>query len=518
MSAAPSSAVAAHWPGAIAFNWRGWGLIVAFTLLLQVLVGHGVLDSHFVPLPSAVARAFRELVVSGQLFTDTLHTLSAALVGGIAASAVGVFAGTCIGLFDPLRRYTLASVEVLRAIPGITYVPLTILLLGFTLEMEITTIFIVCTWIVLINAVAGAQAVTEIHEDVAHTLRLSPLDRIFKLALPTAVPYILTGMNLAFTTALAFAVAVEIVGNPAGLGYAILFFQQALRPDAMFAVIIWVGLLGLGLNLLFTFVTSRWQAANVATAIEAARKRRGVQLPGLLPLIAVLIAWQLLQHGQSPYFPRPSLWVDALADLASSGKLLVALVATVRSFVVALLLAVLIGSSLGMIVGRSRSAALALGPIFALLRCLPAAALVPVAVLFGGYTESMKLQVVVFVAIWPVLMTVQAGAERLSPARIELARSLHFSPWQGVAKVLLPSMVPFILLGARITAPVVLIIVLLVEIVTQVPGLGGLLSDGQQNYQAAEVYGIVAISGVLGLGTSFLVSYIERLAMGYRSD
>jgi sulfonate transport system permease protein len=325
-------------------------------------------------------------------------------------------------------------------------------------------------------------------------------------------------MNLALSTALAFAVAIEIVGNPAGLGYAILFFQQALRPATMFAVIIWVGLLGLGLNLLFTLVTSRWPAANVPTAIEAARKRDGVQLMGLLPLLVLLIVWQLFQHGQSPFFPRPSLWVAAIASLASSGALFPAILATVQSFVMALGLAVLIGSVLGMIVGRNRRAALALGPLFIFLRGLPAAAIVPVAVLFGGYTESMKLQVVVFAAIWPVLMTVQTGAERLPPARVELARSLHFTHLQGVLKVLLPSMVPFILLGARITAPVVLIIVLLVEIITQIPGLGGLLSAGQQNYQAAEVYGIVAISGALGLGTSFLVSYIEQLAMGYKTD
>jgi len=254
------------------------------------------------------------------------------------------------------------------------------------------------------------------------------------------------------------------------------------------------------------------------SAVPRRRWRRGMlSLLGLLPLALLLLVWQLVQQGPSPYFPRPSLWADALVKLAVTGKLWPALWATVQTFLESLVIATLLGSVLGMLIGRRRRIAQTTGPLFEFFRVIPAAAVVPVAVLFGGYTESMKIVVVVFAAIWPVLLTVQSGARRLPAARDDLARSMRLTRWQAVWKVLVPSMVPSILLGVRVAAPIVLIIVLLVEIITQVPGLGALLASGQQNYQAAQVFGIVAISGILGLLTNLLVTAVEAVATRYES-
>lgn len=247
-------------------------------------------------------------------------------------------------------------------------------------------------------------------------------------------------------------------------------------------------------------------------------RRRIPSLLGLLPLALGLLIWQLVQTGQSAYFPRPSLWVGAIVDLWNRGVLMPAFWATVSSFVVSFVIASFFGAVIGMLVGRSPLANKLTGPVFEFCRALPAAAVVPMAVLFGGYTANMKVAVVVFAAIWPVLLTVQAGARGLQSARLDLGRSMRLSKWQSLTKILIPSMVPAILLGVRVAAPIVLIIVLLVEIITQVPGLGGLLALAQQSYRAAEVYGIVAIASLLGLLTNVLVSAIEAVALRYEPE
>jgi ABC-type nitrate/sulfonate/bicarbonate transport system permease component len=263
------------------------------------------------------------------------------------------------------------------------------------------------------------------------------------------------------------------------------------------------------------------RAAERPLPLRAIRRRRRTQrevppLRGLLPLLVLLVVWQLVQHGQSAYFPRPSLWWDAIRDQERSGALWPALGATMKSFVWALLLATVVGTALGIAIGLSRFLDRLLGPFLDYCRFMPAAAVVPIAVLFAGYTERMKLIVVVFSALWPILLQVRASLRSQSPLLGDVARSLHLSRARRIWKVLLPSLVPAITLGVRVAAPLVLIIVLLVEIITQVKGLGGLISTAQRSFDAATAYGLLAITGLLGVAINAVVAAAEGWLLRYR--
>jgi ABC-type nitrate/sulfonate/bicarbonate transport system permease component len=249
---------------------------------------------------------------------------------------------------------------------------------------------------------------------------------------------------------------------------------------------------------------------------DRTRRREIPPLRGVLPLVALLVFWQLVQHGQSAYFPRPSLWWDAIRAQADKGALWPAFAATMKSFVLGLVLATVIGSALGMAIGLSRRLDRMLGPLLDYCRFMPAAAVVPIAVLFAGYSVRMKLIVVVFSALWPILLQVRASVRTQSPLLLDVARSLHLSRLRTLWNVLLPSLTPSILLGVRIAAPLVLIIVLLVEIVTQVEGLGSLIATAQQSFDAPTAYGLLAIAGVLGIGINALVTGLEAWLLRYR--
>jgi ABC-type nitrate/sulfonate/bicarbonate transport system permease component len=239
-------------------------------------------------------------------------------------------------------------------------------------------------------------------------------------------------------------------------------------------------------------------------------------LRGLLPLVALLILWQLVQHGQSAYFPRPSLWWDAIRAQARTGALWPALGATMKSFLLALLLAMLIGTALGMAIGLSRFLDRMLGPLLDYCRFMPAAAVVPVTVLLAGYSVKMKLIVVVFSAVWPVLLQVRASVRSESPRMLDVARALHLTRLRTLWNVLLPSLVPSIVLGVRVAAPLVLIIVLLVEMITQVAGLGSLIATAQQSFDAPTAYGILAITGALAICINAVVTMLEAWLLRYR--
>lgn len=260
-------------------------------------------------------------------------------------------------------------------------------------------------------------------------------------------------------------------------------------------------------------------AARARRGSSAAARGRGSAAPlrGLVPLVVMLAAWELigLAH-QSVFFPPPSQWVTQTRALAAGGTLFPAVRQTLVTFVLALVIATVIGSALGILIGRSELADRLLSPTLEFFRFLPGVALVPLAVLFMGYTQSMELYVVVFGAIWPVLLQVRLSAREIDPILMDVRRSLHLSRLAAFGKIILPAVAPGIMLGVVITAPLTLVLALVVEISTQVSGIGKLLETAQQSFLAAQVFGLIVIVGVIALVINLLLSLIARRLFRYR--
>lgn len=230
------------------FNMPGLLTLLLCLLLWELAIRSGSVQYEYLPAPSAIAVGLMELIRSGQLVTDTLHTLRSVLVGWIAAMAFGVMLGLLLGSFPPVRRYSLATIEVLRPMPGIAFVPVALLLFGFSLETELVVIILPALWPVLINTMGGVMGIHARLFEVGRTFRLPRLAIIRKILLPAALPAILVGARISMTLALVLAVVAEMVGNPNGLGYAIVRDQQALQPEKMFANVLAIGVLGIVLN------------------------------------------------------------------------------------------------------------------------------------------------------------------------------------------------------------------------------------------------------------------------------
>jgi ABC-type nitrate/sulfonate/bicarbonate transport system permease component len=234
---------------------------------------------------------------------------------------------------------------------------------------------------------------------------------------------------------------------------------------------------------------------------------------GLLPLVVLLGAWQILQTGNSPYFPPPSDWWNGLVLLAKSGRLYPALSATTVTLLLGLAVAVVIGAGGGLIIGVSPRFGRAVGPLLEFLRAIPPPAVVPVAILFMGYDERMKLTVVVLAAIWPVLLNTSSAAERIHPLLLDVARSFRLSALDRMRLIVLPSVVPAILLGIRVALPVAIVVTLLVEILTSVEGIGALMIGAQRNFQSPQVYGLLVLIGLFGLCVNNMFAVFEAVLL-----
>lgn len=236
-------------------------------------------------------------------------------------------------------------------------------------------------------------------------------------------------------------------------------------------------------------------------------------LRGVLPLVLLLILWQLIAPQRSPYFPPPDRWWASLAILVANGKLYPALAATVLTFAFGIAIACVLGGALGLVVGVSHRARRALGPLLEFCRALPPPVIVPVAVLLLGYAESLKILVVIWVAIWPILLNVATAAGRVDPLLRDVSRSFRLTPLAALSKIVAPSVLPPFLTGLRIAVPLAIVITLLVEMITMLPGIGSLIVTAQRDFRSAEVYGLLVLVGLIGFVLNNIFVVVEEMLL-----
>lgn len=234
------------------------GLLVPITVVLiwQLLKSSGAISYADLPAPSTIWSATFRLISSGALQSNVAHTLEATLGGWVLGCSAGLVLGVGLGLSDKAWEWSMASVDVMRSLPAITFVPIAVIILAQTIRMEIVIAAWVSIWPVVVSTIEGVRDVSPTHRDLALTLRLSRGQRIMKFSLPTAAPNIGIALRLSMAAALTLAIVAEIVGTPHGVGYALVEAQQSIHPAEMFSYILVIGLVGVLLNSLLSVLLS----------------------------------------------------------------------------------------------------------------------------------------------------------------------------------------------------------------------------------------------------------------------
>ena len=229
-------------------------VVVALAELAARLWG---IRSDSLAAPSDAVVALWQALADRTLVTATAQTLGAALGGLALGAGLGLLVAAIIGLSPAAARLLWLPVEFLRPIPSVALLPVALLVFGFGFRLEVAVVAFACFWpMVIVGGGAVAQVEPRLVE-VARVLRLGWAARVVKIVLPAALPRLFVALRLAAGVALIVAVTVEIALNPIGLGFAMMQAQQSLQPALMFAVLIWVGVLGWGLNRLLLLAQDR---------------------------------------------------------------------------------------------------------------------------------------------------------------------------------------------------------------------------------------------------------------------
>jgi ABC-type nitrate/sulfonate/bicarbonate transport system permease component len=226
------------------------GLVVPLVLVIAAEAAARVFGvaSDNLAAPSAILAAFWTSLQDGSLVRHTAETMSMAVAGLCVGGSIGLLLAILLGLFKPVAKLLDVPIEMVRPIPSAAMLPVVLLIFGFGFRMEIALVAFACVWPLVIigrSAIAGVQPRLI---EVSRVLKFGFFHHVTKIVLPAALPRLFVAVRFAAGLALIMAVTTEIVANPFGLGYDLIKAQQSLNPALMFTDLLWVGLLGFGLN------------------------------------------------------------------------------------------------------------------------------------------------------------------------------------------------------------------------------------------------------------------------------
>ncbi|MBB4040426.1 sulfonate transport system permease protein [Microvirga flocculans] len=230
-----------------AFDGRillGFLLPIAIALLWEAAVYFGLSQGRLIPPPSRILATLEALAKTGELWAHSWMTLWRVLTGFAIGAVAGIVLGTLSGSSRTIRQFLDPTLQALRAIPSIAWVPLFILWLGIFEASKVALIAVGVFFPVYLGIAGAILSLDRKLVEVGHVFRLSRLQLARRILLPAVLPEAVIALRSGLGLGFMFVVAAEFMGASEGLGYLLVDGQQMGKPDQIVAAIIAFALLG----------------------------------------------------------------------------------------------------------------------------------------------------------------------------------------------------------------------------------------------------------------------------------
>jgi NitT/TauT family transport system permease protein len=197
--------------------------------------------------PTAIARAFLELVATGELQSYMKESLLVLIYASVLSVIIGVLIGVVMGRSSMVEWATDIYINALYSMPMVAMVPLIVLWFGFKVPAKVIIVFLFMVFPVLLNTYQGVKDVDRNLQEVARSFCSSERQLWYHLIIPSAIPFIIVGVRLAIGRGLVGMIVAEFYTSVTGLGYMIVRYANALETDKLFVPIVVVMVLGVGL-------------------------------------------------------------------------------------------------------------------------------------------------------------------------------------------------------------------------------------------------------------------------------
>ncbi len=231
---------------------RRYVLPLALVVLWQALSWAGLIPAYKLPSPLAIGQGLLDLALVGmppghRLPIHLFYSLYRVAWGFFLAALLGVPLGLLLGWSRPLRQLVTPLVELVRPVPPLAWIPISILWFGIGIKSAAFIIFLGAFFPILLNTIAGVRSVNPTLAEAAHTLGARQRDIVLKVLLPGSVPSIFVGLRIGLGIGWMTLVAAEFTGvrSGYGLGYMIMTARDIQRADEIMAGMGVIGVTGL---------------------------------------------------------------------------------------------------------------------------------------------------------------------------------------------------------------------------------------------------------------------------------
>ena len=256
----------------VAGDWlKRWGrpllgvvLPAAVALLWELAVRAGWASGRLVPPPSVIFATFSELAGTGELQRHALATCSRVAAGFAIGVVAGTLAGAICGYSALMRRLLDPTLQALRAIPSIAWVPIFVLWFGIFETSKITLIAVGVFFPVYLGVMGAILSVDRKLVEVGRVFRLSDTAMVWRILLPAVLPAYVISLRSGLGLGWMFVVAAELLGASEGLGYLLIDGQQLGKPAQIVAAIVAFAIIGKTTDWLIAAASApflRWQDA-----------------------------------------------------------------------------------------------------------------------------------------------------------------------------------------------------------------------------------------------------------------
>jgi sulfonate transport system permease protein len=222
----------------------GWIIPASVLLVWELLARLGVLPPNWLPAPTAVGETIYQLAVAGDLLKHVGITLARVAVGFLLGAGAGTLFGVLTGYLPLARKLFDPSLQALRSVPSIAWVPLFLLWLGIHETSKIALISVGAFFPVYLNLSVAMRHVDPKLLEVGKLYRLSSFQMVRRLILPAALPEYIVGLRSGLGLAWMFVVAAELLGASSGIGYLMVDGEMTGRSAIILASVILFAIFG----------------------------------------------------------------------------------------------------------------------------------------------------------------------------------------------------------------------------------------------------------------------------------
>ena len=227
-------------------------------LLIWEIAGRlGFIDVRFFPAPSTIIAALIELTWSGELIEHVLISLQRIGLGFLFGGIPAVIIGISMGISRPVRALIDPLISATFPIPKSAILPFILLIFGLGEMSKVVMVAIGVFFPIAINSTAGVLQINQIYLDVGKSFKASKWDTFWTIALPGALPFIMTGVKLGAGIALILIAVTEMVGAKSGIGYMIWSAWEIFAVPKMYVGLFTIALIGFAVTFLLREV-ERW--------------------------------------------------------------------------------------------------------------------------------------------------------------------------------------------------------------------------------------------------------------------